>query len=507
MSLADPRDVLGAVAQLQYLVGTDSLKLGLNARWLPSSLRHAAKPRDVCEVLDSLHALLRVDLGRICAGREIPPQVLDHLRTFDRAVVNLHFSAESWKVELADELLPPLLEELNQLGIDLRDADGEEPGYVAPTWLKLYRSMLHRDSVGKSVQSEVCRMIGRLSTDRQGFALALLTVLVERAPQDDLPDLVHRLTDTERKRNGCWDSLFNRRVWELLRGQKPPRQAELAAAWIDVVAEDRAEAMERVDFMANIFRLPKPEPFCSHLLQLGNLTRRSGLADEIVELTSGDGVIELPTILSCLSADSARPATLDAQRLIAKILQKHRCGRQTEFQAFCRRIRGVELSARLRSELYCCLLSSETHLLGAAIERNLDVEGLTRRARAEPMQHRQLCWLLVIAIQHFEDDELREITRSLSLIDVAMHQAKVDQHHSELLFEDMLRSPLESLTGLARGRRLKGVDSASQRLQLLYLTLSVSTETLGRIAGVDLDDLSATLRRLRAYDQAMADSC
>ena len=505
MSLADPSDTLGTLAQIQFINQSGAFSVPMRMKWLPSSLA-GATPDDVKATFDNLKAILKVDLGKISLGGEIPAEVDQQIASFDKAVVRLRFAKEDWKQKMAEELLTPLLQELGEFtGFAAVDLDGGERlagEYEAPTWLKLYRAV-NEHEVDTQDLREVADLICAGQPRDTMAALAAFTLVGHLSDGDDFSHLLRTITRAQDEFPGCWDLLWSAELGERLRNYpKPEQRCQLFYSLVSVIGEQGANSTKRAKLVRGLFAgITEGEKFHAVICKLALLVRRSpGVEPEINSLFTKQRLAEVPDIMMCLCPSSRAVASNDAQFIIGRVLAKNQIAGNKVFRSFCQRTAGLEMSTNLRADFAERVLDNRD-LLRSLLQQNLDLQPIHRQLRAASTPRQQLLCLLLIAVQLFEGEDLREVSRSLSLIDVAIRQNKIDSRHLDLLMTDLCEHPSEALACMADESQLDQRLHNNKDLSLLYLTLRLTSQTANKVDGLDIDHLSGTLRKIRAHDR------
>lgn len=505
MSLADPSDILGTLAQIQFINQSGAFSVPMRMKWLPASVA-GATPDDVKATFDNLKAILKVDLGKISLGGDIPEEVDRQLACFDKAVVRLRLAKEDWKQKMAEELLTPLLQELGEFaGFARADSgDGEclTGEYAAPTWLKLYRAV-HTHDVDFQHLREVTDLICGGQSHDENAALAALTLVGHLSDSEDLSHLLRTMTRAQDEYPGCWDLLWSAELGKRLQCYAQPEQrCQLFYSLVSVIGEQGANSTKRAKLVRGLFAgIPDDEAFHAVICKLALLVRRSpGIEPEIQSLFTKQRLAEIPDLMTCLCPSARAVASNDAQFIIGRVLAKNQIAGNKVFRSFCKRTAGLEMSTNLRGDFAERVLDNR-ELLRSLLQRNLDLQPIQRQLRAASTPRQQLLCLLLIAVQLFEGEDLREVSRSLSLIDVAIRQNKIDSRHLDLLMTDLCEHPSDALACMADESQLDERLSNNKDLSLLYLTLRLTSQTANKVDGLDIDHLSGTLRKIRAHDR------
>jgi|GEM_PF-4413226 len=505
MSLTDPSDTLGTLAQIQFINQSGAFSVPLRMKWLPSSLA-GATPDDVKATFDNLKAILKVDLGKISLGGDIPADVDQQIARFDEAVVRLRFAKEDWKQKIAEELLAPLLKELGP-GSEISVAQDSDGKYIAeefqaPTWLKLYRAISEHGVEAQHFR-EVTDVICAGQPQDVTAAIAALTLVGHLSDGEDFSQLLRTMTRAQEEFPGCWDLLWSAEFGKRLQKYpQPDQRCQLFYSLVSIVGEQGANAKKRAKLVQGLFAgIKKNKDFHIVIRKLALLVRRSpGIEPEVISLFIRERLEEISDVMMCLCPSSRAVASNDAQFIIGRVLAKNQLAGNKVFRAFCRRTAGLEMSTNLRADFAERVLDNRD-LLRSLLQRDLDLQPIHKQLQNASSVRQQLLCLLLIAVQLFEDEDLREVSRSLSLLDVAVRQNKIDSRHLDRLMTDLCDHPSDALACMADESRLDQRLSNDHELSMLYLTLRLTSQTANKVDGLDIDHLSGTLRKIRAHDR------
>ena len=511
---ADSGRLIGAVTQLQILHRQGKFAIPMRVKWLPSSLRGSAVTRDVSDVYAHLQPLLKINLSRISRGAEVPADTGEHLHGFYRSLVLLRLAPESGRAEQAEELLQALAEELDAVD----EADGRPGAEAYPhvlehaDWLRLYRVLAPGSEQQIQEAREITDYLVRCDDEVPPCdinSLALATWLAGNDDSQSVRDMllgwVRSGMDYPRRWNWLRSDAFRQR---LLACDEETARREFTLSSIAFLLTHQREAQRRCRLLEAWFRATSERRDPTGVVVglnrvVGGLvqveTQAGMLHERILDAFEARGPDAAPAIVECLLAEKGKAASPDAQFLIGDLLCAHDIAGQDKFQAFCRRVAAIELTVGLRTELTESVLNNK-NLKQGLISRTWSSEKLVRSFRAASAHRRRLFCLLLLAFQEFEGDQLGEMTRALSLIDVAIRQTRIDDRHIMAIMADIKRDPREGLLTLVDDEKIDKKASVSPELSLLYVNLRLISLTTDRIEAVDLEDLSRTLRKLKIAD-------
>lgn len=515
----DAGRLLGEIMQLQILHRQGRLALPLRMKWMPAAPRDANAEPDIGGVFAHLQPLLKIDLNRVGRGADLPAGTAEHLYGFHRALVRLRLVPDAGKADQAEEILEALAEELDaaeQAAAAPETAEDDSPNASASLydletewqradWLRMYRVLRPASDPELAAVRDIAQYLARCDAevppgDRN--TLALVTWLAKQRAAEDVERVLLDWVRTGLDYPQRWTWLRGDAVRELLATQLDESQRrEFVLAGIRFLLTSEREAVLRLRLLADwLEQFPEARGLLDWMRGLVLLERRSGtIHPELLAAIEVRGSAGCEPMLPCLRFEDGQAASADAQFLIGRLLAAHDIACQPAFRRFCRRIAAIELTVGLRTELSERVLNN-TKRKQALIARGWSSEQLVDSFRSATDSRRQLFYLLLLALRQFEGAVLGEITRALSLIDVAVRQTKIDGRHVQLLMDDLRRDPGEGLLTLVDEARIDRKAGESPELSLLYLNLRLISQTSGRADAVDIEDLSRTLRKLKLGD-------
>lgn len=502
----DAGQLIGAITQLQLLHRQGRFAIPLRMKLLPGGLRRKGMAQDVSDVYACLQPLLKVDLNRVSRGAELPPHAAGQLYAFYRALVQLRMASEAGKAERAQELLDALAEELDVVDASESGAAREEglaAELQAPSWLRLYRVLMPAAEEQLAKTRLLAQFLSQWETSADDpRAVALLTLLARQPAGQPARAALEKLVEVGSDYPQRWALLLGEPMCDcLLRHFDAAGQQRLLVDWIALLTTSEREAEIRGELLERWLReLSAPRDLAAAVGGLADLTRQTGaVSPEILQALRLRGSVSALPILHCLRSDDGTFASPDAQFLIGRLLQAHDVAGQPAFVRFCRRVAHVELTVGLRTSLSDRLLPN-SKWKQALINQAFPVDGLNKQLRASTDYHAELYYLLLLALQQFDGATLGEVTRALSLIDLAIRQNKIDPRHLALLLRDMKRDPGAGLLTLVDEERIDAKSQGDPELFLLYMNLCLISRTSERVESLDLDNLSGTLRKLKIRD-------